>query len=120
MHDAFYDQFDFKPKVNTISASLAKTTKTVDELAHNARNKYLMDRLKQQAMEEEAQILTFKPVITAPFKSIVNPAAVEHNKVISKDPVELSRKIDDYRREKNQKLEEARRAQEYAILKVSY
>jgi hypothetical protein len=108
----------FKPAINEISRSLAKS-KSVQELTDNNRNrqiKHQMAAARERQLQEEC---TFKPAtnVSRRAKKIVENLPESQFRVNVKQPEKIVKAIDAYRRDREMKLRQTRQEVEYESMK---
>lgn len=60
LEQEYYQNLDFKPKINKVSKTLAKTS-SINELAYNKRGEEVKSLLEEKRAQEELRECTFQP-----------------------------------------------------------
>eukprot|EP00668_Euglena_longa_P001400 GGOE01001660.1.p1 GENE.GGOE01001660.1~~GGOE01001660.1.p1 ORF type:complete len:651 (+),score=185.57 GGOE01001660.1:142-1953(+) len=103
--EEYYSQFTFKPKLNKVSLALASTSESCD--VTRAKTGHVTEELRQELEEEFRKECTFKPAITIPgVHQSLNASRVSGAPMPMLDLTE-----------KERRLAEARREQQYEELK---
>ena len=55
-----YGQYDFKPKINSISATIA-AHRTIDDLCSTSETEQRKEKLRKELLEKENQKCSFQP-----------------------------------------------------------
>ncbi|KAK3275755.1 hypothetical protein CYMTET_16127 [Cymbomonas tetramitiformis] len=108
-----FAQYSFEPKLNNVSRSMARST-TLGELVKDERRQKVLSEAKKAAEEAERAQCTFRPELVAKSKKLPpRPYQVDMNHADT-----ITRRIAEYQKEKEQRLEEYRAAQQYEELEA--
>eukprot|EP00698_Gefionella_okellyi_P002723 TRINITY_DN12591_c0_g1_i1.p1 TRINITY_DN12591_c0_g1~~TRINITY_DN12591_c0_g1_i1.p1 ORF type:complete len:634 (+),score=152.18 TRINITY_DN12591_c0_g1_i1:129-2030(+) len=104
----YYEQFTFKPKINPISKAIGRPS-SVDQLVNNERMELAREQARAAAAEMEREQCTFRPQLTRAS------AAGTPSKFA--DPGVMLQKMEEYKKLRDLKMEQARQSMEYESLK---
>jgi len=114
IEEEYYSQFTFRPEIDGHSKKLGRAA-TSEELYRNEKMRASKARLKagaEKAFEEEC---TFQPMLGPSAK--FDPAKLNKYRLNLEDPEGLTERIEEHRREREQRAEEARKEKDYEALK---
>ena len=108
----------FKPQINEISKSLARS-KTVQELMENRKNRQIKHESAAKREQEIAAECTFQPKVNTSnkAKSIVKNLPASQFRVNVNEPEKIVKAIDVYRKDREMKLRQTRQEVEYESMK---
>lgn len=112
--EKYYAQFTFQPEIDGHSKKLGKAA-TSEELHKNERGQAVKARLKAGAERAFEQECTFQPTVGTGAK--FDPDKLNKYRLNLDDPEGLTERIEEQRREREEKAEEQRRLREFNELK---
>lgn len=104
-----YAECTFRPKINELSSYIARPS-TIEELTNDQRTKQNRTMLQRELDEQFKKIYTFEPQISERAKS-----AKSH---YAGNETELMKQIKEQRMEKDERLQQRRKVEEYNELKA--
>lgn len=110
MEQEYYQNLDFKPKINKVSKTLAKTS-SINELAYNRRGEEVKSLLEERRAHEELRECTFQPQLATKgnYKHVESKyRSNEEN---------IARAIKEEQMERQEWIEQERRNKEYDEIK---
>jgi hypothetical protein len=113
IREQHYNQFNFKPRINDVSKTIARPT-SQEELISNERNKKIKKNIADQLQTKFDQQYTFKPQLVS-NQQIANSS--KYRIVDLADPEKTKQRTDQLKAERELKLERAKAAQEYEEMK---
>jgi hypothetical protein len=143
MEKQLQSQYSFKPEINPVSKAIGKAS-SIDQLVSNEKSKKVKERMAQEAEQAFKREHTFRPKVNPSMVVAISPgsaaspnsfastpggplnmssmsssaaAPAASSKLKFKEAENLGKTIEEMRKEKERKIEEARKALEFEELK---
>ncbi len=112
LQEKYYSQFNYQPEINAISKSIAKAT-DLTELVNNSQVKRKQEEIAHQYEEMKQRVYTFKPQTNETSKII----GANKFSLNTKQVDQLAERVEEKKREKEKKIDQAKRMYQYEELK---
>ena len=118
MRKRYETECTFKPAINEISKSLAKS-KSVQELTENRRNRQIKHDIAARREQVIAEQCTFQPKVNTSRKAkeIIQNLPASQFRVNVNEPTKIVKAIQSYRKDRETKLRQTRQEVEYEAMK---